>query len=1348
MKSASHLKSVFQALACALLLALGGAGASAQTNLGSLSGTVQDASGAVVPNAAVTVTDVGTNRSFKLTTSESGAYSLPNLEPVVYRVRAEATGFRPTVVEGVKVDTASAATVNVTLEVGAATETVNVTAEAALINAESGAQSETLTQRMIQDLPVANRNVLELALTVPNVSGVVGSEDLEFTVGTASPGAGLNINGGRPGESAILADGVTNTGASIARQVVSFSPDVVQEVTVQTSSFSAEYGRTGGGIINTTTKSGTNQFNGLASWFNRNPAFNAKDYNPGGRIANRDALRENRGTFTFGGPVWLPKKIFGPLGYDGRDKTFFFASFEPRWRSDGETQHFLVPDEGMRRGDFSNVVLVPGGYVRRDVAAKLGVAPTGDYVIYRQFNLDASGKQLSRLTLAPGQTFPQFANNVIPQNFLDPVSQEILKYMPQGGDYYLFNGQVRNYVGDRHVITNEKRYSVRIDHSLTNNNRLNLRYTTVPIFGERGRGAQEVVVNSRVSDYSASKQLLLSDTHTFSPTLINTLNLNYTRGFYDRTAPKIWQTRNFSTELGLPSGTDWGLPRFDTGPFTIGNGDSLNNATVGLIKNQEETYNINNVLSKISGSMTWKFGANLEQQQMSNSHIGTFQGGQYQFNAVHTNSALTNGTGGDTFASFLLGIPNAVDLRTSVVSYKYLWRSMDFFVQNDWKIRPNLTLNLGLRYSLELPRIERDDLQGSYDLERSERVPVPAAAAAAIRAAYPTFPVELLPKETMVPAFSFTGRGGRSRHLQPTDWNNFMPRVGFAWSPRVFGYNEAGGRSLVVRGGYGVSYLPLRGDNRRPVPDLGGQTAAGYAAATSGVDPNYFVRLGSNVPRYQVTNPLLAIPASGLVTTDSLALSIADSFAVSPLYQIPFTHNWSLATEFNVARDTTVELAYQGNYSNTLFFPPTSLNPAPFSYTEALQTANLDPNATTPDPLGRRDAQGRVINVRLGTLLSPFLGFQAINERYRADSRNFRNAGTVYLKRRLSRGLNGTAAYTFGKTLNDSSDAGTDNVGFSRTITQAGFGSDPRSEYSVADFDITHTFAGTFLYELPLGAGRRFLGRLPGAVDAAVGGWNVSGIFIANTGLPIRARLGDTNGLTGGSGSLRPNLNPNEPFLNPLWSRDCPFGEGCEPFANPAAFMRPVKGTVGNAPRTIAQARYPGRRQLDLSIQKDFYVFGKDSRRRLQFRVDAINALNTVNLRFDGNNAFNWSSGFPLETDISVTEYNNWVRANPQLGLALTPTASGATPTADYQKVLAITRGARGGRTAGPLPAAFFSVPLPQKFTTTLANSFDIRTEQGLKLYRLRNSFNAAEFGVISRAERMRVVTFALRLYF
>jgi hypothetical protein len=313
------------------------------------------------------------------------------------------------------------------------------------------------------------------------------------------------------------------------------------------------------------------------------------------------------------------------------------------------------------------------------------------------------------------------------------------------------------------------------------------------------------------------RSLSSRSTGTYSrlPTLINTLNLNYTRGLYDRTVPKAWQTRNLSTELGLPSGTTWGLPRFDTGSFQLGFSGSPNNVNVGIVKNQEETYNINNVLAWTRGGMTWKFGANLEQQQMANAAVGTFQGGVYTVSAARTNSALTGGTGGDSFASFLLGIPNGVDLRTSVVAYKYVWRSMDFFVQNDWKIRPNLTLNLGLRYSLELPRIERNNLQGNFDLEQSVRAPIPATFAAQVRAAYPNFPVELLPKETMIPAFAFTGRGGRNRYPQPVDANNFMPRVGLAWSPRLLGFNGASARSLVVRAGYGVSYLPLRGDELR-----------------------------------------------------------------------------------------------------------------------------------------------------------------------------------------------------------------------------------------------------------------------------------------------------------------------------------------------------------------------------------------------------------------------------------------------------------------------------------------------------------------------------------------------------
>jgi len=240
--------------ALALLTAVA---AIAQTNRGGITGTVSDKNGGVIPGATVTITTLGTNRSQKITTSGDGAFSATSLEPVAYRVTVEAPGFKRALVDSVKVDTASTATVNVVLEPGAVENTVNITAETPLLNTANGTTGHTITERQIQDVPLFNRSVLDLALTAPNVSGDAGSEDPEVTSGQPVPGFNLSLNGGRAGSTAILADGVNNTGVGIARTVVSFTPETIQEFTVQTSAYSAEFGRTGGGVISATTKSGT-----------------------------------------------------------------------------------------------------------------------------------------------------------------------------------------------------------------------------------------------------------------------------------------------------------------------------------------------------------------------------------------------------------------------------------------------------------------------------------------------------------------------------------------------------------------------------------------------------------------------------------------------------------------------------------------------------------------------------------------------------------------------------------------------------------------------------------------------------------------------------------------------------------------------------------------------------------------------------------------------------------------------------------------------------------------------------------------------------------------------------------
>jgi hypothetical protein len=240
----------------------------AQTNRGAITGTVTDQSQSVVPGANITITNTRTNEVRRLTSGQTGTYSAVDLDPVTYRVEVEMKGFKKTVVEDVKIDTASTVTVNIMLHAGTVDTLVTVTAESAMLNVDSGTTSSTITEREIQDVPLLNRSVLDLALTLPNISGDAGTENPSIVTVTTCPGCNLSVGGGRPLNTAFMADGTNNTGVSLGRTMVSFSPETVQEFTVQTTAYSAEYGTTGGGIISATTKSGSNQLAGTALWYN------------------------------------------------------------------------------------------------------------------------------------------------------------------------------------------------------------------------------------------------------------------------------------------------------------------------------------------------------------------------------------------------------------------------------------------------------------------------------------------------------------------------------------------------------------------------------------------------------------------------------------------------------------------------------------------------------------------------------------------------------------------------------------------------------------------------------------------------------------------------------------------------------------------------------------------------------------------------------------------------------------------------------------------------------------------------------------------------------------------------
>ena len=1293
--------------------------AAAQSNKGGINGTVFDESGAVVAGATVVITNIGTAESQEVKTTQSGTFSAPLLDPVEYRVTATHPGFRLTTLARVKVDTATTATLKITLKLAGVASEVSVTADAPLLNRASGTAGQTITERQIVEMPLNNRSVLDLALTVGNVTGAAGTEDPDLGSEIPTPGFNLFVNGGRAGSTAILADGARNTGVGLGRAIVTFSPDTVREFTVQTSNFSAEFGQSGGGVINMSTKSGSNRYEGLWYWYKRDPALNAAPFSTATVNRPKSNRRQNQFGLTYGGPL-------------RKGHTFFFTAFEPRYYYDSTPANQLLPSAAMRQGDFSNLVVVTGsGVTTRDVAQRFGLA-WQPVTLYNQFDL--AGNQLRRITPING-LFPEFPNNIIPSAMLDPTAVALLKYLPQAGEFFMDNGVLRNYADSNFIRNLERRLTVRGDHALTHNNRITGRYTQVPVRGDRGRGGFQVgrdEVNTGGTDYSWSRQVLVTDSHIFSPSMVNELRVNYTYGRFTRNFPPgfdAYTGRNLSTELGLPSLTPGGLPEFQTGGGTIGWSQSQQN------ENAEQTYGIADTLSWVRGKRTWKFGFDLLQQRLKTIPMFGASGGRYEFarNTTLTNSALAGGTGGTGFAQFLLGVYNQATLRDTLIPYHYEWNSAAGFAQHDWQARPNLTINLGLRYTLQLPRTEQDDRQGAFrlDLAREYQLSQPV-----------TLPTGQVITKALVPPFAYTGRGGRSRHITPIDWNGWEPRAGLAWVP-ASQWNKSG--KLVVRGGYGLAHATLTGQGRNPSPDFASGTTI-YGFNTRVTDPNFVARICCNKPLWisKTVDQALNIPADGLLYLDGINVAAS---AISDNVRVPATHSWSATVGYELPWKTVVEVAYNGSRGAHLFLPPTNVNPVPFALTESYLALGINPLDNVADPLQRVDPNGAVINFSQGYLGTKYLGFEGLNVMLDARASSRYHGATITVRRRPSAGLSFTTNYTYGRSMDNASDAG--GVRFTdfnpvRTNGHIAFGAPLSADWSVSTFDVKHAFSASFLYDLPFGRRQALLSNPGRILQGLVGGWSVSGVARAQGGVPLVVVLRDDNrlGVEGNVRAIRPDLVPGVPLRNPRFSWDCAIGPTCEPYFNPAAFMRPVKGTLGNAPRTLDKARWPAQQFFDLSLQKNFGL-GKDQRRRVQIRVDAINVFNHAVFKFGRDSDNGEIFALPAEGLLSTAQFNAWADFNgkPRAG-----TAEGDRLRALADQVVI------NGRVPGlqVLRADFYHVPVPEGFHSLDANTFDITTEAGLKLYRLKQAYTPDRWGYLGTGSPYtpRFIQLALKLYF
>ncbi len=393
-----------------------------------------------------------------------------------------------------------------------------------------------------------------------------------------------------------------------------------------------------------------------------------------------------------------------------------------------------VPTDAMRSGDFSNLVLLQGqaAYVPKSITSQFPASAfqlTANTGIYNQFV--QSGNQFLIAPLATGATYPQFPGNVIPQSMMDPVAVKLMQYVPrQNTPYFLdSNGIIEDYVTSEYVTNQSVRYNTRIDQNFGTNNHLSFRWTDVPVVGSQANDVN-FPTNGNTGVFSKSSQYTLSDTQIISATMVNELRLAYTRAnFSGQFAPQYdaQSGENLSTEFGLPSLTKGGLPLlniYDNTSSIANIGSQVSTLGTSI----EQQYEIADNVYITKGAMTWKFGVDLSRALLNDESLYSLAGGNYQFRYVQTDNTGASGTqatvGGNPIATFLLGVPNSVVLGNMAIPYYYRWGAGAAYIQNDWKARPNLTLNMGLRYSLQLPRRELNNLQGFLDPALAKTFPL------------------------------------------------------------------------------------------------------------------------------------------------------------------------------------------------------------------------------------------------------------------------------------------------------------------------------------------------------------------------------------------------------------------------------------------------------------------------------------------------------------------------------------------------------------------------------------------------------------------------------------------------
>jgi carboxypeptidase family protein/TonB-dependent receptor-like protein len=1199
----------------------------AQVDTGSISGTVTDASGAVLKGATVTLTNEGTSAELTTTTGDSGTYTFSPVRIGNYTVSASAGGFQKTTQKNLTVNVGANLLANFTLKPGAVSETVEVTSTTPQLQTQDASVGQVVDARNVNNLPLNGRNFTFLAQTVAGVNTPQAD-----TRGNAASGA-FAANGNRPAQNNYMLDGIDNNSDTVdflngTNFVVLPPVDAVQEFKVQTTDFSAEYGRSGAAVLNATIKSGTNAFHGTVWEFLRNDKFDARDYFEHNG-AQKGEFRQNQYGFSIGGPVIIPKL------FDGRNKVFFFGDYEKLARRQGvphqgsvptvqergsgptaytNFQELITDQSGSNKPDdlgriFSNGTILDPATTRAVTAGVAdpvtGLVATTSGFVRDPFMTTSAGCPISTKDytgLMAGCNL-----NILPAGRLDPNAINLLNLypLPNGA------GISSNYNVSPKLKQDRQSFDTRLDVNFSQKDQTFFRFSLVDdpqlipgIFGgvADGGGFQEG------PQTALAQQSALAWTHVFTPNTINVARAGLNYLHTTRVSPEANNLTDLPGQFGIldipQQHENGGLPAFSIqGLQTLGTNAFLPSDEVS------STIQFSDDFTKIYGKHTFKMG--FEYQHVKFSTLQPpWSRGQFQFDGVYTNvpgaGVGANNTG---IAQMLLtpiastvggvdyvggpgreGGPNNQSIFVSNISLTDNGKNYyGTYIQDDWKVSQKLTINLGLRWDFFGLVYEHHGNQANF-------VPsgAPTGSPMYIIPQGPnsgnlsTSFTSLLAQDGI--ALAVTNKYGKG--LGTSQKTNFAPRFGFAYQATP---------KLVARGGFGIFYNGF--ENRGFSPNIGENYPFQFNFQFNAADDNHpFFYTGCTSPA--VTPVQSATLETGFSCTPldpTSSLFVAKGLALRGIqfdYITPYTMGGNLTFQYQA----TPSLSLQAGYVTSL--------------ARHLETFPGSNNVTQILPKG-------------ATQVIQFPDFGQGASYATSNGSSFYHGLQTTVEKRFGNGLNFLVTYTWSKVLSDARDLlnGFSGNGY-RAPSVPGLGI--QADYALANFDVRNVFHFTGGYELPFGKGKRYLGDSRGVSNVLVGGWSLVWSTVLQGGQPMKLDCPDsTTSGTNCTDLLVPGQNPTPGLRraangNPIWLNAAAFTQPCElgaggPIAgSPAGCVPLTGGGVLGGPRP-AMVTGPGYKRLDLSFLKDFYL---NERFRLQFRTEMFNILNHPNFNqphFGGN---------------------------------------------------------------------------------------------------------------------------------